>query len=44
MGNEDRLIEHDEIFPHFPKENLVLRDAGHDFQELLPKLPIFCRR
>ena len=44
MGDEDRLIEHDEIFPHFPKEKLVLSDAGHDFQELLPKLPIFCRR
>jgi len=44
MGDADPLIEHDKIFPHFPKENLVLRDVGHDFQELLPKLPIFNRR
>ena len=44
MGDADPLIEHDKIFPHFPKENLVLSDAGHDFQEFLPKLPIFnCR-
>ena len=44
MGDADPLIEHDKIFPHFPRENLVLSDAGHDFQELLPKLPIFDRR
>jgi hypothetical protein len=44
IGDSDPLIESDKICQHFPKANLVLKGVGHDFQELLPKLPIFKRK
>jgi hypothetical protein len=40
VGNSDPLIDILEAFPYFPESTRVLKNAGHDFRELVPKLPL----